>query len=78
MTITEFEIMECRVCKTEITYEEVSQYAAYGGLPSPCCVICFEVNDFRIKSLEELQVKSLLKRAENTEKESKEKLTETN
>lgn len=56
--------MECQVCQTPIEQEEVSQYAAYGGLPSPCCEICFEVNDYSIKSLEELAGKSLLRRAE--------------
>jgi len=55
--------MECRVCKTEIEQEEVSQYASYGGLPSPCCKTCFEVNDYSIKSIEELQIKSLIRRA---------------
>jgi len=59
--------MECVVCKTKIKQEEVSQFAAYGGLPSPCCEICFEVNDYRIKSLEELQIKSLLRRANDLE-----------
>lgn len=56
--------MECVVCKTDVEQEEISQYAAYGGLPSPCCKICFEVNDYKIESLEELQIKSLLRRAE--------------
>lgn len=60
--------MKCRVCQIEITYEEVSQYAAYGGLPSPCCNVCFQVNDYSIKSIEELQVKSLLRRSQNEEK----------
>ncbi len=48
--------MECVVCKVNIEQSEVSQYAAYGGLPSPCCKTCFEVNDYSIKSLQELQV----------------------
>ena len=59
--------MECIICKTEIENSEVSQFAAYGGLPSPCCEICFEVNDYSIKSLEELAVKSLLKRIKTSE-----------
>jgi len=66
--------MECQVCQTPIEQEEVSQFAAYGGLPSPCCKICFEVNDFRIKSLEELAGKSLLKRAEKILEEESDKL----
>lgn len=57
--------MECIICKTPIEQEEASQFAAYGGLPSPCCTTCFEVNDFRIKSLEELAGKSLIRRANN-------------
>jgi len=59
--------MECVVCKTKIEQEEVSQYAAYGGLPSPCCKTCFEVNDYSIKSIEELQIKSLIRRANDLE-----------
>lgn len=58
--------MECIICKTPITLNEMSQYAAYGGLPSPCCKICFEVNDYSITSLEELAAKSLIKRAEES------------
>lgn len=54
--------MNCIVCDTEIEQIEVSRYAAYGGLPSPCCKICFGVNDHRITCLEELKVKSLAKR----------------
>ena len=60
--------MKCRICQVEITNEEVSQYAAYGGLPSPCCNICFQVNDYRIKSIEELAGKSLLRRFQDAEK----------
>ena len=67
------EVMECKVCKTKIEQREVSNYAAYGGLPSPCCKICFEVNDYNIKSIEELQGRSLLRRIQMTEEE-KEKL----
>jgi hypothetical protein len=60
--------MKCVVCLTSIEQEEVSQFSAYGGLPSPCCKICFEVNDFRIKSQEELAGKSLLRRAQMLDK----------
>ncbi len=60
--------MECSICKTEIEQNELSQFAAYGGLPSPCCNICFEVNDYSIKSLEELAIKSLIQRSINLEK----------
>lgn len=55
--------MECVICRIKIEQEEVSQFAAYGSLPSPCCTTCFEVNDYKIKSLEELQMKSLTRRA---------------
>ena len=54
----------CVVCGTEVPNSEISNYAAYGGLPSPCCKICFEVNDYSIKDIGELQAKSLLKRAQ--------------
>ncbi|MGA0556518.1 hypothetical protein ACO2Q8_07705 [Larkinella sp. VNQ87] len=57
--------MKCSVCLTEISNEEVSQFAAYGGLPSPCCITCFEANDFNVQSLEQLAAKSLLKRVES-------------
>ena len=55
---------ECRICRTEVEHDDLSQYAAYGGLPSPCCKICFEVNDFTIESMDQLAGKSLLKRYE--------------
>lgn len=57
--------MKCQICRITITQDEVTQYAAYGGLPSPCCKICFAVNDYSIKTIDELIVKSLMKRAEN-------------
>jgi len=60
--------IECVICKTKIIQEEVSNYASYSWLPSPCCDICFSVNDFTIKSLWDLQIKSLLYRAKQTEK----------
>lgn len=44
--------------------EGQSQYAALGGLPSPCCKICFEVNDYSIKDAGDLAAKSLQQRAE--------------
>lgn len=59
--------MKCLVCGIKIEQEEVSQYAAYGGLPSPCCKTCFNVNDYSIKSIEELQIKSLIRRANDLE-----------
>ena len=59
--------MHCIICKIPIELDEVSQYAAYGGLPSPCCNICFEVYDYTIKSLAELMVKSLIRRGEQIE-----------
>ena len=63
--------MRCIVCYTEIEQEEVSPFAAYGGLPSPCCKTCFEVNDYSIKSIEELQIKSLIRRDEDSKKDLK-------
>lgn len=59
------EKITCVVCGTPVTLSEISQYAAYGGLPSPCCNICFNTNDYSIKSIEELAGKSLLKRFES-------------
>jgi len=55
----------CVVCRSHIGDEGQSQYAAFGGLPSPCCKVCFEVNDFRIKDMNELAAKSLIRRANN-------------
>ena len=60
--------MKCQVCNTDIEQNEVSQYAAYGGLPSPCCKLCFNTNDYSITSIEKLAAKSLLKRAQNLAK----------
>lgn len=59
--------MKCLICDVEITFDEVSQYAAYGGLPSPCCNICFQVNDYSIKSIDELKIKSLKRRMESNQ-----------
>lgn len=56
--------MKCMVCYHPIEQEEVSQYAVFGGLPSPCCKICFELNDYTIKNMKELAVKSLARRAD--------------
>jgi hypothetical protein len=58
--------MNCVICKQPFgsgDFEDVSQFAAYGGLPSPCCGHCFEANDFSVKDLAELQIKSLLRRS---------------
>ncbi len=52
----------CAVCETEVTAGEISNFSSFGGLPSPCCVICFEINDYRTKDLQELKIKSLAKR----------------
>ncbi len=57
----------CAVCGIEVTQEEISNYAIYGGLPSPCCKVCFEVNDYSIECLQELKIKSLSKRILNGE-----------
>ena len=70
------EKVTCVVCKYVIPASEVSQYAAYGRLPSPCCNICFEVNDFSIKDLGELQVRSLIRRFKNSPKSLKQPLSE--
>ena len=55
--------MICKICLTPISDSEAAQYAAYGGLPSPCCKICFDVNNYSIRSIEELAGKSLKERA---------------
>lgn len=58
--------MNCVICEQPFgagKFEGVSQFAAFGGLPSPCCGHCFEANDYRIKSLGELQIKSLIRRS---------------
>jgi len=53
--------IKCVVCHQPCT-GGVSQFAAYGGLPSPCCKYCFEVNDYTCDSVSDVQVKSLVKR----------------
>lgn len=58
------EKITCVVCGTQVERSEISQYSAYGGLPSPCCKICFQVNDYSINSIEELTAKSLQRRYE--------------
>lgn len=58
--------MKCMVCDHTIEQEEVAQHAAFGGLPSPCCKICFQVNDYTTKNLVELAAKSLVRRADAT------------
>ena len=55
--------VKCLVCGTKVNVSEISQYAAFGGLPSPCCEVCFEVNDHSCKSLEEVASRSLIKRS---------------
>ena len=55
--------IKCVICQTSVSSDDISNYAAYGGLPSPCCKICFECNDHSIKDTQELAGKSLLKRA---------------
>lgn len=63
--------MNCVICGHDCQKkEDVSQYAAFGGLPSPCCTICFEVNDYSITSREELALRSLLRRAADQSSES--------
>ena len=61
-------MITCVVCRIKVKEREISQYAAFSGLPSPCWEICFSVNDYSIKSIEELAVKSLLERVSITEK----------
>jgi len=55
--------MNCLICGTPIGSEGMSPFAAFGGLPSPCCKVCFEANDCSIKDTAELAGKSLLLRA---------------
>jgi len=59
----------CVICKIGKEQNEISQYAAYGGLPSPCCTTCIEVNDYTIKSLNELMIKSLIRHSEDKQKD---------
>ena len=57
--------MNCVICLQPFGTEEdqgVSQFAAYGGLPSPCCEHCFEANDYSIKNREQLKIRSLQRR----------------
>lgn len=65
--------IKCVICLTKVEQKEISQYAAYGGLPSPCCDICFEVNDYSIKSTSELSAKSLKRSFEKIENDSNNK-----
>ena len=58
--------MKCLVCNQPFgdgEFEGISQYAAYGGLPSPACGHCFEANDFSIKNVTQLQARSLVRRS---------------
>lgn len=55
--------IECVICDELCeTGGGISQYAAYGGLPSPCCETCFSANDYTIKNTLQLQVRSLKRR----------------
>lgn len=69
--------MNCVICNSPISdtskLTQISQFAAYGGLPSPCCGYCFTNNDFTIKSHTELIGKSLLHRAKDLIEAEKEK-----
>lgn len=59
--------MKCVVCNQEISSEgerKISNFAAYGGLPSPCCTHCMEVNDYSIKNLDQLKFRSWRKALE--------------
>ena len=70
MTDPKAPVMSCKVCQQPFTDTEdgkMSQYAAFGGLPAQCCGHCFAANDYSVKSLTELQVKSLLRRASKGE-----------
>jgi len=64
--MTDAEI-KCVICGSIIGKEGASQYAAFGGLPSPCCVVCFEVFDYSITSLAQLAVRSIRRREEDHE-----------
>jgi len=61
------EKITCVICYTPVPVSEISQYAAYGGLPSPCCEICFSVNDYTIKTQQQLIERSYKKRVEMME-----------
>lgn len=52
----------CVICGTPVSKEEITNYAAYSGLPSPCCKICFEVRDYSDTSIDTIIEKSLKKR----------------
>lgn len=56
--------VKCVICETQVDQEEITQFAAFGGLPNPCCKVCFQVNDYTCKSLVEVCARSLLRRIE--------------
>ena len=62
------DLIKCTVCETKVTQEEITNFASYGGLPSPCCVTCFSVNNYTIKDLQELKIRSLARRIIDAEK----------
>ncbi len=58
---------KCAICRQpfgESGDTAMSEFAVYGGLPPDTCGHCFEANDYSIKSRNELQIKSMLRRAE--------------
>lgn len=61
--------VECLYCKTPEEPDQISNFSAFAGLQSPCCVTCFESFDHTVKTEIELITKSLLKRAERLQKE---------
>lgn len=54
----------CVICAMPVGEEGQSQFAAFGGLPSPCCKHCFEANDYTCKSLTDVAAKSMDRRRE--------------
>jgi hypothetical protein len=54
--------MKCVICQFNIGAEGPSQFAAFGGLPSPCCINCFEANDYTCKTTDDVRFKSIARR----------------
>jgi len=54
---------KCVICELPLGDKWASSYAGFGGLPLPCCEHCFEANDFRCKSLDDVKIKSIARRA---------------
>ena len=52
----------CVVCKLPLGDSGSSPYAAFGGLPSPCCEHCFEANDSYCKTTDDVMIKSVARR----------------